>query len=758
MAKLVIQLCLLVLPFTVLPIVAALPSSKAACPTTRDGASDTQKCTTKDLIWGWLHVVNKIYERLSEVRKNATEIAKGVVELRKEANTALANATKLLNELDSNHEEYRRAKEVMKNISDATAWADESERNATEAADAANITEDFIRDGYGAISLVVWYFRGGNYVQELKYDALSAKIGEIAISKENACARVHSVSGVLIDHAEKLHDEKTSLTEWKTGMLEAIKTTYNDTQSNKTTCLGVFNDHEKVGQVTAAVGKLSEQLIVKVKHLNAALQQREKARENIAAANNDMNTMTTNMLNSLKKNGAGLCGMVRRHEAVLSKLDETKRLLDEVSKRVSSTSSTAAGIERNTAATNKLAQEALKKVDSWYKSIYFFDSTESPSSRSIIAATKALKNSREASERVMHLCGEASLRVKFAEDEINSIYQKLKDVGNDLKQRLEEINIGVEDVSASECNNKLSKLLTGTHTDALRFATRLNVNEMLKAKKTLAGLEALGEKINKNVSFISENLETITKSSENASKLERSAAAAAEVVVINFLSHLMSNLCATTNKLRVLQSNLMLLSADARTMKKSISDEKANAIAALKNVSGSPSMSPYVEAGFTFAGRMAVLLDRELEHSKKQLEKVAADYVAANLGNVDDEKSAYDAVRDAVAEVFAGTHRKPSTDVCAGNATSKLVQELKGKGSSFSLLRDASDIIKLGYFATKMNGEVASAVKRINKAVMRAAEANKALVEAIRRAREEVAGRRCPPLYLQLLNVLSGRL
>ncbi|KAG8340642.1 hypothetical protein TRVL_08529 [Trypanosoma vivax] len=119
MAKLVIQLCLLMLAFTVSPIVAALPSSKAPCPMTRGGASDTQKRTAKDLICGWLHVVNKIYERLLEVRNNATEVTRGAEELRKEANTALANATELLDDLDKNSAEAGRLEGIIQNISGA---------------------------------------------------------------------------------------------------------------------------------------------------------------------------------------------------------------------------------------------------------------------------------------------------------------------------------------------------------------------------------------------------------------------------------------------------------------------------------------------------------------------------------------------------------------------------------------------------------------------------------------------------------------
>ncbi|KAG8343303.1 hypothetical protein TRVL_05876 [Trypanosoma vivax] len=119
MAKLVIQHCLLLLAFTASPIVAALPSSKAAYPMTRGEASDTQKRTAKDLWGGWLHVVNKIYERLLEVRNNATEVTRGAEELRKEASAASANATELLDDLGKNSAESGRLEGIIQNISGA---------------------------------------------------------------------------------------------------------------------------------------------------------------------------------------------------------------------------------------------------------------------------------------------------------------------------------------------------------------------------------------------------------------------------------------------------------------------------------------------------------------------------------------------------------------------------------------------------------------------------------------------------------------
>ncbi|KAH8620298.1 hypothetical protein ERJ75_000077100 [Trypanosoma vivax] len=755
---LVIHLWLLLLPFGVPSVVSAALNAKATCKiTTAKDASDTQKCTTRDLLWGWLHVINKISVRIDEVHKNASEIAKGVVELRKEAKIALANATKFLNEFDSNHEEHHRMKEVMKNISDAITWANESERNATEAANTSNITGNFIRDGYGAISLVVHKFKGGDYVQELKYDALSTKIGEIMISKNGGCARVHNVSRDLIAYAEKLHNKETNLTEWKTEMLKTIKSTYNDTQSNATTCQSVFNNHEKVNEVMNAVGNLSEQLIVVVKHLEMSILTRDRARKNIAAANESMETATANMLNSLKQDGAELCGILRRHGAVWSELDETKQRLKETSQRARSGLTSAANIKRDAAVRSELVRVALKQVEQIPQLGGSYALNKLTSSGNATAVMENMKGARESAEHAVQLSAEVNLRTKFTEKEIESEYEKLKVVESDLRKRLSEISGKISNVKTSDCNDKLLGFFTELSVDALLYASKLNKNELLKANETLRDLEARAEEINKNVSSISRDLEVAVQNLKNVNELMRSSSVAAEAEVADVLKHLMSELCATAAELRATRKNLTLLSANATSIKKSVSEEEAQAIAASKNASGSPDMSPYVEEGFTVAVRMTVLLEKELQRTNARLEMMTASRAAMKLKEVHaGNTNVFDAVSDAVVGIFADTPGKPHENVCTRNATSELVQKLKGKSGDFPLLRDTSVITELNRFATKMSDELKGAVKRMNNVVVRAAEANEALAEAVRRAREDAAGRRCLPLHQQLFNVLSG--
>ncbi|KAH8603813.1 hypothetical protein ERJ75_001783800 [Trypanosoma vivax] len=95
----------------------------------------------------------------------------------------------------------------------------------------------------------------------------------------------------------------------------------------------------------------------------------------------------------------------------------------------------------------------------------------------------------------------------------------------------------------------------------------------------------------------------------------------------------MSELCATATELRVTRKNLALLSANATSIKKSVSEE-AQAIATLKKHSDSPDMSPYVEEGFTVAVRMTVLLEKELQRTNARLEMMTASRATMKLKEV----------------------------------------------------------------------------------------------------------------------------
>ncbi|CCD19572.1 hypothetical protein, conserved in T. vivax [Trypanosoma vivax Y486] len=575
---------------------------------------------------------------------------------------------------------------------------------------------------------------------------------------ENACSEVKNYSKMLFDYAEKINDCTVNLKTWKKEILKTIDTTYYNTQNNKTTCVDIFNDQGKLVYLKNTVSGALERLIVMVKQVNASIRLSDKARAKITEANQSMDSMATTMLTSLKQNGTALCDMLQRHEAVWSKLNKTNESLEVTSQRAGNVSASADKTKSAITASGKLVDGASKAVKALSQPGGLFAPNVLGISNNVTVAMENMKNANDALNRGVQLSGEVSSVVAKAKGEMDDEYKVLNDVLKILQERLKDINITTSSVSASECSSKLSELLDGTHTEALRFANRLNVGELLKADETLRGLEAQAEKISINVTSINGKLEVAARNLKEATELDRSAAAAAEAAVAEALKHLMGRTCTIANKLRVLQNNLTLLNTDARSMKKSVSEEEAQAIAALKDADGSSDMSPHVEEGFAPAVRMTALLDRELERSSAQIEKVTASHAAWKLKEVrSDNANVFDAVRDAVVGIFAGTHEKPSEDVCTASATAELVKKLRTGTDGQSLLRNTSAVTELSHFAAKMNAELASAARRVSTATVRAAEANKALAEAVRRAHEEAAGRRCPPLYRQLLNALSGR-
>ncbi|CCD21624.1 hypothetical protein, conserved (fragment), partial [Trypanosoma vivax Y486] len=595
-------------------------------------ATDDQKCVAKDLLIGWLSVLNKTSVRILEVRKNASEIKKGAEDVKSTAQTLLAKAKDAQSKLEENSGEAQAFKKVVDDINSAVVQADESVHKATGAEVQADNATTNVRYGYGAISRVAWYSSKSGYLNEkLTYEVAKETVEKIKIEPRK-CHNVNNVSKTLSDYAEKLNDDTTNLTDWKMAMLKMIQTTYNTTQNNKSTCLAIFTANpDRVRQVMDTVKSMSGTLIVVMKNIDEALLTMKNAEANITAANQSMESMVMTMLNSLKQNGTALCDMLQRHEAVWSKLNKTKQTLKDVSQRAGNASASADKTKSAITASAKLVHGASKAVKTLSQPGGLFAQNGLAISNDVAAAMENMKKAGEASEQAVQSSGEVSLVVRSTEREMSTGYKKLEELGNNLRQRLREINITTSSVSASECSNKLSELLDGTHTEALRFATKLNVGELLKANETLRGLEAQAEKISNNATSINGKLEVAARNLKEATELDRSAAAAAEAAVAEALKHLMGRTCTIANKLRVLQNNLTLLNTDARSMKKSVSEEEAQAIAALKDADGSSDMSPHVEEGFALAVRMTALLDRELERSSAQIEKVTASHAAWKL-------------------------------------------------------------------------------------------------------------------------------
>ncbi|CCD21677.1 hypothetical protein ERJ75_001804000 [Trypanosoma vivax] len=203
----------------------------------------------------------------------------------------------------------------------------------------------------------------------------------------NKCFSKSNVFSTLIDYSEKLNDVKTSLTAWKTEMLEAIKVTCNSTQNNVTTCLAVFtNNQERLEKVMAVAEKLSERLVVLEKKVGAFALVEMRTRADITAADRSMDGTTTSMLSSLNKNGTELCDMLRRQVTVWPKLDEADKSLREVSQDARNASTGPANTKMAATPRSVLMYSALKEIEGLLRSTILSNSAGLPISRNTIVA------------------------------------------------------------------------------------------------------------------------------------------------------------------------------------------------------------------------------------------------------------------------------------------------------------------------------------------------------------------------------------
>ncbi|CCD21286.1 hypothetical protein, conserved in T. vivax, partial [Trypanosoma vivax Y486] len=465
MVMLVIQLCLLLLSFRVSFASSTKSSVKFTCAGTKaKEADDLRKCVAKDLLLGWLLVINKTSVRLDEVRKNATVMAENAKKLRKEGSAALANATEVLSELSKNSEEALKVRKIINDINDTIAWANETERNLSEASNVTQEVERLTADGYGAVSRTVWHFTGDRYGDGyLKYGRAREMVEAIK-PKQLECHKEVNVSKTLSDYAEKLNDFKMNLTEWKTGMLDKIQIAYNTTQNNMTTCLAVFtNDQSRVEQVMSAVRSALDRLVVSVKKVDAFLLQREKAQENITTANGSMKTMTTSMFDSLKQNGAALCDMLRRHEVLREKVQKMKEKSANASRNVGESIKKAGILRESVTATGARVQTAVDNIKALPQFAGFFSLNELPNSGNVTLAVEGMKKAGDALEHAVQRSGNANFSISKVDVDLANEDKELEEINNNLKKRLEEIDVGIDITTSDGCNGKLlNKIGTST--------------------------------------------------------------------------------------------------------------------------------------------------------------------------------------------------------------------------------------------------------------------------------------------------------
>ncbi|KAH8604572.1 hypothetical protein ERJ75_001706900 [Trypanosoma vivax] len=212
----------------------------------------------------------------------------------------------------------------------------------------------------------------------------------------------------------------------------------------------------------------------------------------------------------------------------------------------------------------------------------------------------------------------------------------------------------------------------------------------------------------------------------------------------------MKEVCNSATKLRELHIKTDGFKGTSYSLRTNASVELRRVVAAWKSDSAVSEMPQDVEEGFTHASRSVVVLE-------KQLQRMDAQYTKMMNGLEKELKSieGRDAKRYNVSVNFVrGINSRlgvfSSPGVCNDDHIAGLVRSLTGDKDT--MLNNVLAFVSLAELAVKVKGQVTAAHDQIQNGVSRsAADAQAALEEAKRRARDADAGRHCTLLYWQML-------
>ncbi|KAH8620217.1 hypothetical protein ERJ75_000079800 [Trypanosoma vivax] len=717
--------------------------------------SPARMCAAQDLLWGWLNVTNKTAVRAEKVKQNATKLRDRLGETEVKAQKSLEAANNVLVRLKETKSEkfytVHRALETLKNV---ISRMNTSRKEAISAEKNANSSMNAAVNGYGAILMAAKIVSGNNNGEEIFYEKTLEKIGMIKIGENGVCPEQLFVSGNLTEMANKI-DVMRNLSEWKSQTLKLLNSTYNQITQNKSTCHRTFNNGpEKFEGVKDAINIAVEKLEAALREFGVADSTLQQAVQNVESATNDVQTVNATVLGLFRQNGRALCEMLKRHLEMDTQLHATAKLLESTKLQVVSTENDSAHLLSNAIEESRAVQSVVDEILNLLKigPRSLFSSALFASGNATLASESVVRF-----ENVASLSAQNATRAKGStadvEGQMKNGKQTIEHLKEQLIARLSEARLNTNNLTADECNKKFSEVSDSSWDVAFDRALDINVNALLETNRTLKQLEVQIKLIESNLTEINSNVDDITATMSNAVQIRETAKAAAATAVADVLRSLIKEMCVSATELHELRKKNNGFKSTVEVLRNSVSVESRRAEAAWKRDSAMSEIPHDVGDGFTYASRSVAMLEKQLQRVDAQYAKVASELEKELTKPDGGDAKIYIAVVNFLRDINSNLTALSLPSVCSGDRVDEVVTLLVNDKDA--MLKNVSAIVSLGELAAKVRERVTAARDQMKKIVSSAADAQAAVEEAIRRARDANAGRRCTPLHRQLLNLLQ---
>ncbi|CCD17960.1 hypothetical protein, conserved in T. vivax [Trypanosoma vivax Y486] len=555
--------------------------------------------------------------------------------------------------------------------------------------------------------------------------------------------------------ADKL-DEVVNLNDWKNETLGLLNSTYVKITENDTTCHFTFNNNpEKFEEVREAIQSAAGGLGNAIEEFDAADLALKQAEQSVTNATREVEVVNATMLDRSKQKGEALCRTIKRRGELDAQLRATVEHLESVKRQANNKVSDTVQLLTNATHASRAVRSVVDTISQLLKTkpMALLSSDALFASQNIISANESVKRFKDTASVSAQNAASANKSAADVESPMKNSKEILERVNNQPIARLDGTGINIRSLSVDECSKTFLEVLDKLWDVAFERALGINETALLETSKMLEQLEVQIKLMESNLTKINVSLYDITVTMSNAVLFREAAKTAAADAVADVLRSLMEKVCASATEFHKLHVDTDGFKGRAVTLRANVSEESRRAEATWRNATANSEMPQDVEDGFTHASRGVAVLE-------KQLQRIDAQYARVTTGLGEGLKIAkggdakiYIPVVNFLRDINSNLTALSLPSVCSGDRITELVQSLMKDRDT--MLSSSSVIVALGELAAKVRERVTAARDQMKKVVSSAADAQAAVEEAVRRARDANAGRRCTPLHRQLLNLLQ---
>ncbi|KAH8616376.1 hypothetical protein ERJ75_000482500 [Trypanosoma vivax] len=705
------------------------------------------RCATRDVMWGWLNVVNQPVLRAEGVIKNVSKIKQQAHEMRSKAEVAIVEYRKLLASLNStgSENEIKVINQAIADVSDGIAQTNNSELKAKNATNEAEESLASSARCFDAIMRVACYLWGVDPDGKWNNTSVKATLEQY----DEGCEEKYNISKTLSSNIG--HIDFMDLTEWKSKTLDALQKAYEKVESRKSHYHTILTKGDKIKEVKDAVSGAMGRLEVAVKNFELY----RAAVETAIAKINNASCMVKEANSSLlaSENGKTFCEVVDR-------FSKSKKRLKTVDKTVTGAKQNAADVlsrSKRMYADVKTADELMSDVVAWFQRgdltlFHKWSGTHNleNTARNATAARGAASTSARAAS-------EASSAACAIEKEAKTQLDSLKHVEEQLANMNVVVGTDISDVTFDVCNYKLSEILEKGPPGLTRSIAKFNKALLAELNAALLKIDGKAIVIENALPDARNKAREAESSAHNAFLFSNQATKNAKETIVKVLENVVASLCAVLSELQALHDEAGAFSVHAAHAQANISEWLVGVDATAKESDGFADSSGSVEGAFATAGKRLEVLRRVLHRADEQRDKVVrelAEYMAV-LENSNGASELNKTLRDVLANVASMEAKTFSKDACNASLMTQSLKLLSNMTDHTAVMNSLQVVAQLNRLTESMKERVLKAHNLMRMAAESSAQADAALEEAIRMARERSGKPQCPALYRQLLGALG---